>query len=67
MDITKAKNLKAGQTVHCPADSGMPAYVGIITSVETAVAKNIYGHEYVWVGVRGPHGHVAVWPSNRLG
>lgn len=68
MEINKAKELVYGKQVHCPADRGDPAYMGVVRHVSTDVNKNIHGVEYVWVTVskvgNGQTSHV--WPSNRL-
>lgn len=66
MDLQKAQALKVGNVVHCPTDRGEPAFYGKVEWVGGSVAKNIYGAEYIWVNVRGPH-HTSCWPSNRLG
>jgi hypothetical protein len=71
MDIARAKALKAGQTVYCPADRGEPAYSGKVQVDGTwdysaaPVQKNATGVEYIWVDVKG-NGRTSVWPSNRL-
>lgn len=66
MDIDKAKELKRGARVACPADRGSGPFTGTVTHVGVAVHKSLAGVEYIWVHVRG-FGSEAVWPSNRLG
>ena len=66
MNIEKAKKLKVGDSVRCPADHGNSAYCGKVTFIQpTLVNKNHVGEDYLWVHVKGPN-HVSVWPSNRL-
>jgi hypothetical protein len=67
MHIEKAKQLRRGETVRCPADRGDPAFTGTVTHVGVlgAESHNIHGEVYIWVEVKGPH-HKSVWPSNRL-
>ena len=66
MDISKAKNLKVGNTVHCPSDRGEAAYSGTVTHVSTETNKNIHNTEYLWVTVKKNSHTSHVWPSNRL-
>lgn len=66
MHIEKAKLLKIGDVVRCPADRGEPKFVGSVTHVGNEVYKDLPGVEYIWVTVRGAK-HESVWPSNRLG
>lgn len=66
MNIEKAKQLKIGQIVYCPADRGDAAYAGRVEFIDAGENKTSTGEKYIWVHVRGPH-HATVWPSNRLG
>ena len=61
------EKLRIGSTVRYPSDRGEPAGVGKIEHVSSAVYKNVYGNDYVWVLVRYESGRSASWPSNRLG
>lgn len=67
MNIERAKKLRRGDTVFCPADRGDKAYTGQVTHVGAlgSVSHNHDGQAYIWVEVQGPH-HKSVWPSNRL-
>lgn len=69
MHITKARKLKVGDRVSCPADRGDPAFTGQVSWVQ-ADAKAAIAHgssaEYIWVEVQG-QSKKSVWPSNRLG
>lgn len=69
MDIQRAKSLKIGSIVHCPADRGDLAFIGKVVSVGEHVRKNLSGTEYVWIHVRHtyPGKRLSAWPSNRLG
>lgn len=64
MLITRAKLLKVGDKVRCPADRGSPEFVGVVRHVGTEENTTFAGTPYIWVTVRGPH--ESVWPSNRL-
>lgn len=66
MDIVKARQLKVGDRVSCPADRGNNAYQGVVSFVSTSEYKNALGVPYIWVNVKG-NGKETVWPSNRLG
>lgn len=68
MDISKAKALKPGAVVHCPADRGEPAFTGTVASVGTA-ESSANGKPFVWIEVKHPYpsNRKSVWPSNRLG
>lgn len=62
------RTFKIGQTVHCPADNGDPAYVGTVTSIDPTEQTNIHGVKYHWVHVKANHGpRQAWWPSHRIG
>lgn len=70
MHIEKAKQLKVGQVVNCPADRGDAAFTARVTHVSQNVCKNLSGTEYLWVTVKGIgslRANGGVWPSNRLG
>lgn len=67
MDIAKARTLKIGDTVRCPADRGDPAYSGKVEHVGQDEAQDLQGRGYLWVTVRRAGAHASVWPSNRLG
>lgn len=67
MNIEKARTIKPGDTVRCPADRGEPGYTGKVEHVSPNEGTNIHGVPYIWVTVRRPGGHASVWPSNRLG
>lgn len=67
MNIGKARQLKVGQVVSCPADRGAKAYNGRIRHISDGAAQNIYGEHYLWVTVEKDRGRNEVWPSNRLG
>jgi len=67
MILTKAKSLKIGDTVYCPADRGESGYHGKIIHIGEQVSKNIDGVEFVWITVRKDSKTNHVWPSNRLG
>lgn len=69
MNVQKAKSLKVGQKVFCPADRGEKAFSGKVVdqNLENAqVHKNHKGDEYIWIAVQGLS-KKSVWPSNRLG
>lgn len=69
MKIERARLLKPGIIVHCPADRGDKAYTGIVVSEDCAASPecvNIHGDKYIWIEVQGA-GKKSVWPSNRLG
>jgi len=63
MDISKAKQLKQGDIVHYPPDSGSPRGVATVKQdcSDHSVHKNIRDTEYIWVCT-----DYGVWPSNRL-
>jgi len=71
MDIKKAKSLKPGDSVYCPADRGEGAYKGTVIQdcVDCPTYRTPGGVEYIWIQVKGS-GYLgtrkAVWPSNRL-
>lgn len=67
MDIAKARALKPGAIVHCPADRGQPAYSGKVEHIGQAEARDLQGRAYLWITVGRPGMHSSVWPSNRLG
>ena len=68
MNIVKAKALKPGALVRCPADRGDLPYTGKVTFVGTNESTGSDGKPYVWINVRNPlNGRESVWPSNRLG
>ena len=73
MKIERARQLKHGERVRCPADRGDPAYVGTVCDESELLAKAAAGKvystkaPYIWVAVRAPDGRKALWPSNRLG
>lgn len=67
MDIAKARALKVGDTVHCPADRGASAYSGKVEHIGQAEAQDLQGRAYLWITVGRPSMHSSVWPSNRLG
>jgi len=70
MDIEDAVRLEPGMKVRCPEDRGEPGFTGTVVDAPGPDGKpslDLLGHPYVWVGVRnGAHGHVSIWPSNRL-
>ena len=69
MNIEQARKLKYGQTVHCPADRGEPAYTGTVRSEDCATCAahlDNNAKQYIWIEVQGA-GKKSVWPSNRLG
>jgi hypothetical protein len=65
MNIDRAKKLKRGDTVNCPADRGSAAFRGKVISVGEDVRSTPGGNEYIWVTIRGSLME-SVWPSNRL-
>jgi len=67
MDITRAKNLKVGDTVHCPADRGEPGYSGRVEHISTTEQTHMDSKPFLWVTVRKSNSTAHVWPSNRLG
>jgi hypothetical protein len=69
MELQKAKSLRIGQSVRCPADRGDPAYVGTVAHVEQQECTHpCVAGPFVWVTVRHQNGkQSAVWSSNRLG
>lgn len=67
MDIAKARALKLGAVVACPADRGSPVYSGKVEHVGSVEAQDMQGRAYIWITVREPGAHASVWPSNRLG
>jgi hypothetical protein len=70
MNTVKAKRLKYGSPVNCPADRGAYPFSGKVIDrsdlSQAPVFKTATGSEYIWVLVQGP-GSAALWPSNRLG
>lgn len=70
MNITKAKQLKYGAAVNCPADHGGLGFGGKVVDrndlSHVSVYKTASGVEYIWVLVKGV-GSEAIWPSHRLG
>jgi hypothetical protein len=70
MNIEKAKRLKYGSPVNCPADRGNFPISGKVVDRNDLSAAPVHkcagGSEYIWVLVKTPIG-TAVWPSNRLG
>lgn len=66
MDIAKARALKVGDTVRCPAQDISPAYSGKVEHVGQTEAQDMQGRAYLWITVRRPGAHASVWPSNRL-
>jgi len=67
MDITKAKALKVGDIVHCPADRGELAHSGRVEHVGETECTHMCGKPFIWITVRPRNSHASVWPSNRLG
>lgn len=69
MKIERARLLKPGIIVHCPADRGDKAFTGIVVSEDCAVSPMHLNHQqecFIWVEVQGA-GKKSIWPSNRLG
>ena len=69
MDISKARNLKKGDKVHCPADRGDKAFMGKVVSEnlkDCGSAVDWQMNCYIWVEVLGPGNKKSVWPSTRL-
>ncbi len=66
MHIDRAKGLKSGDRVNCPADRGDLAFEGKVTVVGVQESLDSKGNPYIWITVKGPH-HSSTWPSNRLG
>lgn len=70
MDIERARKLKVGDSVNCPADRGSPAFTGRVSYIQPdAPAAKAFGsnQEYIWVNVTYNGRNAGVWPSNRLG
>jgi hypothetical protein len=70
MQLEKARKLKPGNLVGCPADGNQPECMARVTrwnqDLQTQEAKkNIHGDEYIWVELKGT-GWRGIWPSNRL-
>jgi hypothetical protein len=66
LKIEKARKLKVGDYVSCPADRGDQAYRGQVTHVDGSEYENGNGDPYKWITVKNPWGWESVWPSNRL-
>lgn len=70
MHLDRAKALRPGDFVRCPADRGDQPYKGKVLEdcSDHTVHTNYYGEQFIWVRVYNPTTrHHAVWPSNRLG
>ena len=67
MNIRDAQQLVLGARVKCPSDRGDAPHSGTVEHIGTEIGTSISGTQYIWISVRRPHGHVSVWPSNRLG
>ncbi len=68
MNINRAKGLKVGDKVFCPADRGIQAHLGRVLNVGTVVTRRLDGDEYLWIETEwvGSDGRKEVWPSSRL-
>jgi len=67
MHIEKAKNLRPGDFVVCPADGGSPEYTGMITSVNPVEQQDLFGKKFLRVKVKQLNGpNMTSWPTSRL-
>lgn len=69
MDISKARNLKQGDKVSCPADRGDKPFIGTVVSSNLQDCGSAVDYQmncYIWVEVLGAGGRKSVWPSTRL-
>lgn len=67
MNLARAKTLKHGSLVHCPADNGEPGYSGIVRHVSGEATHALLKEPFLWVSVEKDGKTRHVWPSNRLG